>query len=227
MFRIKIFLKETSTTMAFAKDASKFVLCPFIIVSEMQTAGHGQYGRKWFSPPGGLWFTEVFYLKEKTAFSLFLSIPILRVLKKIGVGNAYVKWPNDIYIGSKKLGGILVKVRGNVVFAGIGINVENEVPFGLTDIAVSLKDYVKINRIDLLDMILYEQKTLLEIYKNRGFSPFVSEYNNNLIFAGKSVTVRTQRDIDGVVKGVNSKGALIVEDNEKVILIKSGTIIEF
>ncbi len=228
MFETRIFLKETDSTMEFAKKIAGIVYPPFVVVSEIQTGGYGQYGRRWESPSGGLWFTEVFYAENSEALSLFLSLPIIRVLESLCFANVHVKWPNDIYLNGKKLAGILTKISGKTVFAGIGINVENEVPNVLTGIATTLKGNIEIGKTELLNKILKTQEEMFSEYVSSGFSPFVCEYNNHLIFLNKLVRVKAREEIiSGTALGVNGEGNLIIKTGSDVIKVRTGTIIDF
>ncbi len=213
--------------MEFAREVCKFLTPPFVVVSETQTSGYGQYGRVWESPIGGLWFTEVMNIPEKTAFSLFLSLPILRVLKSLNVEGVSVKWPNDIYLEGKKLAGILTRIKGDTVFTGIGINVENSVPFSVSNVATTLKGKINISVPVLLEKILKTQSLMMEDYLKFGFKPFVKTYEENLIFLNKPVIVRSKAVFSGVVRGVNERGNLILKTHSGILTIESGTIIEF
>jgi len=138
MFKTIIYLKKTGSTMTVAKHLLSMLEPPFIVIAESQIFGHGQRNRKWLSQEGGLWFTEVFYTERILGLSLFISIPILRVLKKYNQ-EIKVKWPNDLYLNDKKIAGILTKTSRNIAFVGIGINVENDIPDKAKKYAISLK----------------------------------------------------------------------------------------
>ncbi len=213
--------------MEFAKEVYRFLSPWFVIVSEIQRGGYGQYGRKWESPEGGLWFTEVINIQKRQAFSLFLALSVVRALKSFGVRDVFVKWPNDIYLKRKKLAGILTKIRNETVFAGIGINVENDVPVSVENIAVTLKETASVGKIELLNAILEAQAAMLEEYEEFGFKPFITEYENVLIFRNKLVTVQSREVFQGVAFGVNEFGNLILETESGRVIVQSGTIIEF
>ncbi len=227
MFEIKIFLKETVSTMEIAKKVIGIIHPSFVIVSEVQKGGYGQYGRRWESPSGGLWFTEVFETKNKKALSLFLSLPVIRVLESLGITGVRVKWPNDIYLNGKKVAGILTKVSKETVFAGIGINVENKIPNNLIGIATTLKGRIGIGKTELLDRILKVQEEMFSGYASSGFGPFVHEYNRHLIFLNKFVSVSERRIITGIALGVNGEGNLIIKKGSEIVKVRNGTVIDF
>jgi BirA family biotin operon repressor/biotin-[acetyl-CoA-carboxylase] ligase len=105
-----------------------------VVVSDSQTAGRGRRGREWVSPRG-----ENLYLSlglsvqggfsALDGMSLVLGVAVSRALSALGAGDVGLKWPNDLFSGDRKLGGILVEIQGELqdgevqVIAGIGINV--------------------------------------------------------------------------------------------------------
>lgn len=113
-----------------------------------QTAGRGRFGRYWHSPKGGLWFSVLFKHRtqsfEPHYYVVLFSVAAVRFLKRKFKINARIKWPNDIYVGTKKLAGILVESvidgKNTAVIVGIGMNVNNEIPSDLKSKAVSLKE---------------------------------------------------------------------------------------
>src|SRR6186713_70980 len=104
-----------------------------VLLAEFQTAGRGRRGRSWLAPPGGAvclslsWtFPEV--PRDAGSLSLAIGVCVLRALRAQGVKDIRLKWPNDVLIGDKKLGGILIELRAEsagpaCVVVGIGLNV--------------------------------------------------------------------------------------------------------
>ncbi len=107
-----------------------------IIWALSQTNGRGKGERSWHSPKGGLWFSIVFkpqrLSKDPNVYTKMASIAVVKVLKKFKIKEVGVKWPNDIYHGKEKLGGILTEImsqgKEHVVIVGVGLNVSNELP---------------------------------------------------------------------------------------------------
>lgn len=104
-----------------------------VVLAEEQTAGRGRVGRGWASPPGvGLWFTVVAgpaALADPGAVPLLAGAAVAARLDAFaGGGRVMVKWPNDLWLGGRKLGGILCEAvwEGGVpalLVVGVGINV--------------------------------------------------------------------------------------------------------
>ncbi|AMW33209.1 BirA family transcriptional regulator, biotin operon repressor / biotin-[acetyl-CoA-carboxylase] ligase [Fervidobacterium changbaicum] len=168
-------LYEVDSTNEFLKRNYKSFHDGAIVVAIKQTAGKGRMGRTWYSPEGGLWYSVLFKPKVHLnlhVYTKIFSIAIVEVLRKLKV-KAYIKWPNDIYYNGKKVAGILseaVSVNDRVIaiIVGIGINVNNDIPEDLKDIAISLKDILKkkVKITYLLDTVNKHAWNLLITYRN-------------------------------------------------------------
>src|SRR4051812_25544012 len=105
----------------------------FVVFAECQTKGRGQYGRRWESAPYlGLWFSVLLRPALSLAESPKLTVQLAEAVAATiadETGRApTIKWPNDIYLAGRKVGGVLVEGRiaadgSYVAVAGIGINV--------------------------------------------------------------------------------------------------------
>jgi len=224
-FKKLITVYETESTMELAKEIAKFVEPPFVLRAYRQSKGRGQYGRFWYSPMGGLYFTEVVQLENILGFSTFLSIPVVRVLRKY-VEDVQVKWPNDIVVGRRKLGGILVN-RSDYTYAGIGINVKNDLgPYG--ENSTRIFDFSSVD-IELLFLeILDEEEHLLKEFVEGGFKSFVEEYNSYLAFLKKPVQIESKgRVVSGIVTSTGENGELLLETVNGIESVFIGTVIGF
>lgn len=130
-----------------------------VVVSRSQTAGRGRYGRRWFSPPGGLWFSLLFYpvsASEASRF-LFLSAAALQeAVQQVTGIKTDLKIPNDLYWQGKKVAGLILEVEAEKAVLGVGINVNcTALPEGLS--AVSLKEIAggRVSRSALLRLFLF------------------------------------------------------------------------
>jgi BirA family biotin operon repressor/biotin-[acetyl-CoA-carboxylase] ligase len=106
------------------------------VVADTQTAGRGRLGRSWFSAPGsGLYLSIVFRppaprgaaASPASLLTLTLGLAVAEALRAATGADVVIKWPNDLLLGGRKLGGILAEAfdLGSVGFhvvAGIGIN---------------------------------------------------------------------------------------------------------
>ena len=110
-----------------------------VVLADEQTAGRGRNGRAWHSAPlGGVWLTVIERPDDVSGLdvlSLRLGLRLAHALERFAEGPVSVKWPNDLFLASRKLAGVLVEARwrGGVpdwVAVGIGINLG--VPPGVT-----------------------------------------------------------------------------------------------
>jgi BirA family biotin operon repressor/biotin-[acetyl-CoA-carboxylase] ligase len=122
-----------------------------VVAADAQTGGKGRLGRAWHSPPGKNIYMSVILrpeipLKEMPLITLMCAVEAGAAIKEQTGTTAGLKWPNDLFLEMRKLGGILVESRveaGKVLFvvAGIGINVnarKEDFPPELQDIATSI-----------------------------------------------------------------------------------------
>jgi BirA family biotin operon repressor/biotin-[acetyl-CoA-carboxylase] ligase len=96
------------------------------VVSEVQTAGQGRHGRHWQSPRGGLYATGILRpVRVLPVLTLAVGLAASRAVADTAGIQPDLRWPNDLMLGDRKLGGILTVSEGGAVLAGIGINIED------------------------------------------------------------------------------------------------------
>jgi BirA family transcriptional regulator, biotin operon repressor / biotin---[acetyl-CoA-carboxylase] ligase len=112
-----------------------------VVVAGEQTSGRGSRGRVWRSPPGGLWLSALYRPGTAAAvelLSLRVGLAVAAAIETVGPGlRVGIKWPNDLILDDRKLGGILCEARWHGealawIVAGIGLNVTNAIPSELT-----------------------------------------------------------------------------------------------
>lgn len=119
----RVFILDTvDSTNTWAKKHAS--LAPFCVVSRAQTAGRGQYGRTWHSPPCVnlylTWAEPCRFPLSSYIYPTALALCSLLCKHKI---CARIKWPNDIYVEEKKIAGILIENAHNTAVIGVGLNV--------------------------------------------------------------------------------------------------------
>ena len=109
---------------------------PLAIIAREQFSGFGQNSKTWVSPKGGIWLSAAYPIFsnefKSQLFSLSVAIKICEMLRREHI-NAFLKWPNDIFVDTKKLVGFLPRVitRGNEIIyvrIGLGMNILNRTP---------------------------------------------------------------------------------------------------
>lgn len=122
------FRETVESTNDEAREAGRAgVEAGWVLVAERQAAGRGRRGAVWVCPAGeGLAFSVLLRPEEGKALwprlSLAVGLAVAEALERFGL-SAEVKWPNDIWVGGRKICGILVEAGEDFVVAGIGINV--------------------------------------------------------------------------------------------------------
>lgn len=203
-----------------------------ICVSEHQQNGRGRYGKFWYSPFGcNLYFSIYWNLKcdknSSMCVSLVIAITIAKTLQKLGIKNIRLKWPNDIYILKNKLGGILIEnIKNNnpliqKIIIGIGINclMNNLSSYQINYNWTSLQLYKKnINKNILLLILINKIKKNLIKFEKKGLNPFIKKWLELDDYLNKSVNlIINNKIISGIYKGINSLGALILEEKNNKI----------
>ena len=119
------------------------------VVAVEQSAGRGSRGRSWASERGGLWLSVVWRPAETSGaegLSIRAALALAEALEAAGTPRVAVKWPNDLMLADRKVGGILCEARWTGerlgwVVAGAGINVTNWIPPELAAVACRLGDF--------------------------------------------------------------------------------------
>lgn len=117
---------------------------PLAVLAGRQRFGHGQRGRPWVSPPGGVWISAAlpWPAEPATSAALGLAVAVGLALQLEALGlSIQLKWPNDLLVDGRKLAGLLprLSLRGATIRrarVGVGLNGRNRVPVG----AISLRE---------------------------------------------------------------------------------------
>jgi BirA family biotin operon repressor/biotin-[acetyl-CoA-carboxylase] ligase len=121
-----------------------------VVVAAEQEGGRGQRGKAWHSPLGGLWMSVLVRPRAAAAgevLSLRAGLAVARVLERIPtLPPISLKWPNDLFVGDRKVGGLLCEARWRGselwwVAVGVGLNVANPVPAEVAELATTLGEY--------------------------------------------------------------------------------------
>lgn len=213
-----------------------------VILAEEQSAGRGRAGRSWHSERGaGIYVTIV--LRPKISP---VQAPLLTMMAGLSAHAAIqartglqvdLKWPNDLMLNGRKLGGILTEMHSDTtmvrfVIVGIGINVNQEkFPGELGAIATSLRAETGANqsRLDLLARLLREFESDYNRFLREGASSVTTRFTKASSYAvGKRVRVANGTEsFTGETAGLAPEGLLQVErEDGKVVIVIAGDVTE-
>lgn len=217
-------LEEIDSTNLFCKrcNADEFD-CDLIVTAERQLNGMGTKGRSFSSEEGGLYISLMRKLENfdfSKTFSIMINacVAVCETLEKIGL-EPRIKWANDVLVGGKKICGTLIENRllsGNVCnsVVGIGINVNNELPEELKDVATSVSEQKGKS---------YPVKKLRNILiKNLQNEYTVADYKRYVDWFGREVDLTCgDKVITAVALDVDNDGSLVCEIDGEVKKINS------
>ena len=207
----------------------------FVCIADHQSKGRGRRGRHWLSPPAAniycslAWHFEL-PVDRLCVLSLAQGVAVIKALEKIGINNAWLKWPNDVLIKNEKIAGILIETSGvragscNVVI-GIGVNfcmpdnITPESHMRWTDVAHS-NCAMPADRNKLLAILLNEAVSMCRLYQQKA-NAILSDIESELdVLNNREVGVHLDhgQQLTGTVLGVNERGELrvLVNGNERV-----------
>ncbi len=234
------------STLAAAKrlamDSDPEKLHGTVVVSEQQTGGVGRLGRSWASPPGGIWATIIIrtQLPVERLFMVTMagSLAIARAIRREYDQLALIKWPNDIFIGPKKVAGLLQEVstdgeKVNHVLLGLGINANvdlSELPDEVRSIATSLHEQVgePVDRSKFLARVLKEFELRLLQLESGEYETIVREWKSLSLTLNRRVHVKTMtKSYKGEAIDIDNHGALVIrKDNGKVEKVIAGDLFQ-
>lgn len=186
------------------------------IIAREQTGGKGTKGRSFSSPRGGVYLSLVRYYpcKAENSFSLMIAscMAVVKTLEFYSV-SADVKWPNDVFLNGKKICGILIRnsFEGENVkksITGIGVNVNNDIPKELADIAINLKSVV-----GEVDIDEFYKRLIENLYADYS----VDEYRSRNIVLSKEITViKNGESRKAVAEDIAADGSLVLKGGERL-----------
>jgi BirA family biotin operon repressor/biotin-[acetyl-CoA-carboxylase] ligase len=206
-----------------------------ICLAEHQTAGRGRRGKVWVSPfAKNISFSAGFLLgggvEVLSGLSLVVGVAVAKTLESLGIKNVGLKWPNDVFVGDKKIAGILLELSGEAttnwnVICGIGLNVHMDKNDGVSidQEWCSLTDSISIERNFVISKLLAQLVEVLELFKVEGFQSFMSEWARFDVLSGEKVVV-TPNGVEGYVVGVNMQGALLIKSVNGEHVINAGEV---
>ena len=226
-FSVQSMLKELdlklivdSTNIIAMNRASQGNAKGYICLAECQYAGRGRRSRYWHSPLSqNLYLSIVWEFTQGVSalegLSLAVAVGIARVLKDAGLNAVALKWPNDILVQQRKLGGVLLEMQGDPsghcqVVVGIGLNVNMSKTVEIDQPWTCVQEYLNgVSRNQLTADLLNELIPMLDQFPTTGFSNYQRQWSELDAYINRDIQLQTGvNTIVGRVLGVTNKGAL-------------------
>lgn len=206
---------------------------PLVCSADTQTKGRGRGGKAWDSTlEDNLYFSYlcpiVSPVESLAAITLVAGCVLAKYLKEMGIADVAIKWPNDIFIQSKKVAGILTEVahggKSNAVVIGIGLNLyppRADLNQDVTAVKQHLssvpdKQAIVMALVDALD-------EAIDRFEAKGFADFMDEWAAFDALKGKAITwVDGIRNGEAIVQGIDAMGHLLID--EEPFVLTSGSV---
>jgi len=202
-----------------------------VAATDLQTAGRGRYGRAWVAPPGtALLCSIILHPPPK------LHAPELTLVGAVAAAEAIegatglaaqIKWPNDVMLNRRKVGGVLGELRAGVVTLGIGLNVNQtreQLPPDARTPAGSLRTIMgaTYDRAEVLGSMLFRLERLYDEWRHGGLGEVFVEIGPRDFLRGRPVMID---GTSGVAAGIDREGKLQVETGHgERVAVESGDV---
>ncbi len=233
-----IHLERVESTNEYAKKLPPDAPDRTIIVADTQSEGKGRLNREWVSPVGGLWMTILVRTGHPGSFDSILTlatgIAVVRTLKDVGLA-ASLKWPNDIMVGRRKLGGILCEwtPETHSIVIGIGLNLNFDLdvlPEELRASATSTRHELRrdLSRDEIITRLSAEFETIYRRFEDGQTEEILLEWKHHSAMIGQEVQVEViGTKHEGTAVNIDKDGSLVLRDrtgSEKKIVAGDVTI---
>jgi BirA family biotin operon repressor/biotin-[acetyl-CoA-carboxylase] ligase len=211
-----------------------------VCIAEHQSAGRGRRGRSWLAVPGAAlclsWAWRFDALPPHIgSLGLAIGIAAVRTLQSFGCNDVGLKWPNDLVTADGKLAGILIELVSEaggpaLVVVGLGLNVAlgaslREAVRGEGNRATDLRSAgaTSIDRNTLAARLVDDGLDAMLRWERDGFAPLIPAWRELDRLHGHEVVVRhVDRALEGIARGVDLDGALLLDDGSTVHRLNSG-----
>jgi BirA family transcriptional regulator, biotin operon repressor / biotin---[acetyl-CoA-carboxylase] ligase len=213
-----------------------------VVMSELQHAGRGRRGRRWIAPFGGSLALSTAWSfpdasRASPALSLSVGVAVARALARAGARGMALKWPNDIWFGDRKVGGVLLELRAEAsgpahIVIGVGLNVtlpaavRAQIEAGGGRVAaVADACSTRPSRNFIAGAIIDELLSMLVDFEREGFAAFRDEWESLDALRDRRARVLTgETAVAGTARGVDAQGALRLESEGRMREFVSGEV---
>ena len=221
---VELLSKTTSTQDVAHKLAADGARSGTIVVADQQTRGRGRSGARWHSASGtGLWLTLIERPVDSTGVSVLsirVGIRSARALDRFAAEPIRLKWPNDLYVSGRKLGGVLVEARWRDVsleWIAIGIGINIAPPADMPD-AAGLDPGTRRTEV-LAEMVPGLRLAATSVGELTARE--LMEFDTRDMARGRHCSQPAQ----GIVRGITASGELLVALADTVARFRSGSLV--
>lgn len=240
-FTVEVLPSIDSTSSELMRRARNGLMEPVLLTAEQQTAGRGRLGKGWHSKPGqSLTFSIALPLAPSSWSGLSLAVGVS--LAQSLHPEVRLKWPNDLWLQQRKLGGILVETASHgdaaqgqrMVVIGVGINIARPeaatvaalVPEGSTVAAMAPAGLAEVSMGitpgEVLERVVPVLVRDVLAFASQGFAAFAQRFAT--LDALQGLTVRLSDGTQGMACGVNLDGALQVLTDQGMQTVTSSEV---
>lgn len=206
--------------------------------AEYQTEGRGRRANRWVAPFGTNACLSTYWESQRscaqlTSLSLAIGVEIATLLGNLGLTEIRLKWPNDLYLHGRKLGGILIETRSKHcgrtgVVVGLGLNLASRggmaAEIGQPWISL-LEAGHDLDRNYLIGLLANSCHQALKQFEQHHLAPFLERWNTMDYLAGRLITVATERgSTQGIVRGIDQNGAILLESQGQLHSLMDGSL---
>ena len=230
-------IDSTNTYLMQSADESRH---GHVCLSEQQRQGRGRRGRQWVSPFGKNLYASVSWVYDLppsglSGLTLHIGITIARCLEQQGFEGVRLKWPNDLFVGRQKLGGILLEMSGEMeggcrIVAGLGLNIHmesaasDEIDQAWTSLGL-MDEKAGVSRNRVAGQVLSSMIEGLDDYASKGNRNLAQQWQQYDLVAGEQVDLYLpDRIISGRAAGIDDHGGLLIESDEGLHSYHAGEV---
>jgi len=228
-----------STNDQLLQNLSSGLTDGYTCIAEYQTAGRGRRGRQWISPFASHIYLSMYWplqqgMAEAMGLSMVSALAIADAIRTVSGLSAQLKWPNDVYLSGKKLAGVLIELESQAQefqhsVIGIGLNIAMPAPSAeqITQPWTDLNSETGriIDRNLLVAELIFSLTNRLQQHQKQGIGPLLVEWHKQDLFLNRHVKLITgQQQTQGIYRGVNEQGALLLEIDGATKVFYSGEV---
>ena len=229
-------LNVTDSTNKYLNTSANVKPHASVVLTNIQTKGKGRRGRSWQASVGESLAMSILWKFDKGAsglsgLSLVVGVAIQRLMKKIGINNSFLKWPNDLLILEGdvyfKLAGVLIELQGDlesrcsaVIGVGLNYDLSSDILKNIGQPATNIKKYLNsdIDLNQLSAMLIKEIINALSEFENNGFLSVKEEWLSYNAFKEKTISfIKSGGEIiTGQIVDIENDGALKILQNNGI-----------